>query len=532
MKNLTLCIIAGCLLFGCQAGDQRDTATQLQPADTVISDTIQYHPVRIDRQGNILPWFSANLGQSYDTVLSLVWNFWKHMELDSNGVKYYMNHQVWKPEHDMRGIGGDQISMALSSWRLYYAYTGDESLVENMRYMADYYLEHGLSDSTDAWPDIPYPYNTEVHSGIYDGDMRDGKGITQPDKAGSFGHELVRLYRITGDEKYLHAAGRIADCLAGHTRQGNSTRSPLPFRVNARTGETGHLYNNNQSGTVIESAGYTTNWTGTLMLFEEMEKMDPERSTTYRNAYHIILEWMKTYPLRNNKWGPFFEDIPGWSDTQTNATTFAMFIMQHRDKFPDWQDDVKGIIKWAHAELGNNEYAKYHVEVMNEQTVYRVPGNSHTSRQSSVELMYTALTGDSTYYQNAIRALNWATYTVDHDGKNRYIRDDIWLTDGYGDYVRHYLRAMAAAPVLAPDNENHLLCASSTVTDISYDRDGILVHTFGPADEITFRLVRKPRRIIVSGSRLETDHSEWTPLDSGGVLRLHDLPGTEIRIGT
>ena len=49
-----------------------------------------------------------------------------------------------------------------------------------------------------------------------------------------------------------------------------------------------------------------------------------------------------------------------------------------------------------------------------------------------------------------MRRLNWATYSVDADGKNRYPNDDIWLTDGYGDYVRHYLRAMASFPELAP----------------------------------------------------------------------------------
>jgi hypothetical protein len=38
-------------------------------------------------------------------------------------LKYYINHQVWKPEHDMRGLGGDQFNMALSSWALLYAYT-------------------------------------------------------------------------------------------------------------------------------------------------------------------------------------------------------------------------------------------------------------------------------------------------------------------------------------------------------------------------------------------------------------------------
>ena len=63
---------------------------------------------------------------------------------------------------------------------------------------------------------------------------------------------------------------------------------------------------------------------------------------------------MKTFPLKTNKWGPFFEDIPGWSDTQTNAITFAMFILQHPDLFPDWKNEVKGIIDWTYRELGNH----------------------------------------------------------------------------------------------------------------------------------------------------------------------------------
>ena len=37
--------------------------------------------------GSILPWFSADRGSSYDTVMMLVWHFWKNMETDSNGLE-------------------------------------------------------------------------------------------------------------------------------------------------------------------------------------------------------------------------------------------------------------------------------------------------------------------------------------------------------------------------------------------------------------------------------------------------------------
>jgi hypothetical protein len=507
-------------------------------ADTVlVSDTIQYHPVRINKtDGSILPWFSSDKGRSYDTVLMLVWHFWKNMETDSNGLKYYLNHQVWRPEHDVRGIGGDQTSMALSSWALLYAYTGDPEIIDNMVYLADNYLARSLSKSGDRWPYIPYPYNTDVHSGIYDGDMRNGKDVTQPDKAGTFGYELVNLFKITGDNKYLDAAIRIAQTLSSKITKGDSIKSPLPFRVNAVTGETGSLFDNNDNSRKVRPALYTTNWTGTMMLFEELKKLDQVNAIMYGRSFDIFLEWMKEYPLFSNKWGPFFEDIPGWSDTQTNAVSFAMFIMNHRELFPSWKKDVKSIFDWTYRELGNNEYQKYKVTVMNEQTVYRVPGNSHSSRQASVELMYAELSGDTSYTENAVRTLNWATYTVASDGRNRYIRDDIWLTDGYGDYVRHYLRAMAVRPDLSPEGENHLLGSSSVVRSISYSGSSIDYQTYDTVSTEILRLTMKPAAVKMGNIRLpETEDTElqgwcWLPLESGGVLKINKKEKSEVAI--
>jgi hypothetical protein len=87
--------------------------------------------------------------------------------------------------------------------------------------------------------------------------------------------------------------------------------------------------------------------------------------------------------------------------------------------------------------------------------------------------MWAEAAKDPSRKAQAVRNLSWATYMVDTDGKNRYYRDDVWLTDGYGDYVRHYLRAMAAAPELAPRDQNHLLRTSSVVRSIRYGGDAI-----------------------------------------------------------
>jgi len=515
--------------------------------DTILSDKIIYHFVRVDNNGDILPWHSANLGESYDHVLNLVWNFWKNMELDSNGMKYYMNHQVWKPKHDKRGLGGDQIMMALSSWDLYYNYTGDESIIENMKYMADYYLAHSLSSPNSKWPDLPYPYNTVVESGIYDGDMILGKGYLQPDKAGSFGFELVHLYKKTGDGKYLDSAIKIANTLAAKVQPGDNDNSPWLFKVNAETGEAGILVENAtwyegmdkdlaKSNPKSKKSSYTTNWTGTLGLFTELINLHKGNTDAYKKAFDITIEWLKTYPAKTNKWGPFFEDVPRWSDTQVNAITYAMYIMEHQDLDPDWKESVKNIFQWVYKELGNKKYLKYGVIPIDEQTAYRVPGNSHSTRQASMDLMYWEKSGDTTYVRNAIRQLNWATYMVDTDGKNFYPTNAIWMTDGYGDYVRHYLRAMAAAPQLAPDNASHLLRTSSIVKNIAYETAKISYTTFDNSSEEIFKLTKKPDEIKVNGVVLKkaVDNSSegwmYQSLDKGGVLKIKHTKGNKIEI--
>ncbi len=161
------------------------------------NEILVYHPIQTDKDGNIAPWYNADPAIAYDHDLHIIWNFWSNMRRDPNGLPYYMDHQVWnKNIDDPRGIGGDQFMMAISSWRLLYAYTGDENVKANIYFLVGYYLTHSLSPATCKWPDIPFPYNTLIYSGVYDGDMRNGKDVTQPDKAGSLGLELVHAYKI------------------------------------------------------------------------------------------------------------------------------------------------------------------------------------------------------------------------------------------------------------------------------------------------------------------------------------------------
>jgi len=543
-------VLQGILLIATSVG----LYGQIPYYDQTREGFLVFHPIATDSEGRIVPWMSADRGKAYDFVVRTVWDFWHSMRTDVNGLPYYMNHQVWRPENDPRGLGGDQFAMALSSWQLLYRYSGDERVKENMKFIADYYLTHSLSPSHARWPSLPFPYNTLIYSGFYDGDMVIGKDFTQPDKAGSFGFELVNLYKMTGNARYLDAAVAIANTLADHVEGGDADNSPLPFKVNVFTGEIGPQLSNRGNRQVTGRSSYTTNWAGTLELWLTLIDLREGRVNTYQQAFDRLLAWMIRYPMANAKWGPFFEDIPGWSDTQINAVTFARFILLHRNHFPDWKNQVRAILDWVYTELGDDSWTKYGVRVVREQTAYLTPGNSHTSRQAAAELLYASLSGDNSGKENAIRQLDWATYMVDGDGKNCYPRDEVWLTDGYGDYVRHYLRAMAAEPELAPSSSDHILDSTAILSQVDYSPDfnkrlsadvpadeaantRIFYRGFGPKSVETIRMATKPSRVLAGKEAiperrdLADEGWTWQAMESGGgLLRIRHDHAPEIRV--
>lgn len=493
------------------------------------AEVLVYHEIRTNSAGQILPWASDDPGTAYDHVIGLVWGFWRDLPDCPNGVPYVLQHMVWRPEHDQRGIAGSQPSMTLHSWSRLYAYTGDAEIEEDMIRIADYVLAHGLSSPDCQWPYLVFPYNTDVHSGVYDGDMMGqhvppALDVLQPDKAAWFGAELVDLYKRTADRRYLRAAVRIANTLVDKAIPGDDDHSPWPFRVHANTGEV--------------LSPYTTAWTGALRLFDGLVGLGVGQVDRYRETRRSVLGWMREFPLQSNKWGPFFEDVGIWSDTEINADTFALYLLENPAASPTWREDARGILDWTRSTFGNSQWAQYGVIAINEQTYYMAPGNSHTARHWSLELLYAEATGDVSGKDAAVRGLHWATYMVDFDGKNRYPNDDIWLTDGYGDYVQHYLRAMAAAPELSRAGASHILRSSSVVVDVAYFGERIVYRTFDAAAREVLRTAFTPALVLSGGVALprlgdaaDLEISEgWVHDGATGVLRIRHDTSASVQI--
>ncbi|HWB63897.1 MAG TPA: T9SS type A sorting domain-containing protein [Chitinophagales bacterium] len=495
---------------------------------TASAQVLVYHVIQKDSGGALIPWYSPNPGLSYDHDLQLIWNFWKNFP-STNGVKNYMTDHSYCGNQCGNKVGGDQFAMLLSSWALLYAYTGDTAIVNNMRYIADTYLAHSLSPFYYAWPNLPFPCNYgDNTSDTYDGDYLLGLGITQPDKAGSFGAELLNLYKITRDTNYLNAAVNIANTLADKVQAGSSSNSPYPFKIEAQGG----------SSVLSGSFNYTGNVVPTLRLFEDLAALNMGHVVKYDTAYNMIKRWVQAYPQQNNNWGNFFEDIYFPSNTEINAVTMAYYIMQHPGWSSTYKQDARSILNWTLNTLGSHAYDSLGVTAIYEQTVDLKEGGSHTSRFASAELLYSLITGDTSRREQAIRQLNWATYLCDTSGQVRFSPQEttVWLTDGYGDYVRHFIRAMYNYPTIAPYNANHLLGSTSVISFITYQPQEIFYSTFDDSASETLRLTSKPLKVTADGveiselQTLNTDGWTWTPYDSGGVLKVLHTHSHDVNI--
>ena len=127
------------------------------------------------------------------------------------------------------------------------------------------------------------------------------------------------------------------------------------------------------------------------------------------------------------------------------------------------------------------------------------------------------------------------------------------MTDGYGDYVRHYLRAMAWWPELAPSDQTHLLSSTSVIQLIEYhqnfnkfqmneapvsDKDKTLVN-YRTFDEKSIEIIRmpdKPGKVMVNQKEIsENDKNgeegwNWKSLGKGGILTVRHLNGNRITV--
>ena len=135
------------------------------------------HTVLLDAQGKILPWAPAKQSP-YDYFLRLRWDFIKTKvpmcpgpAPRSSYPQYYFYCAFWdrngrlEPDTWMNDVA-EKVPNWFESARLYYAYTGDASVMAIAQKLVEYSIDHGTSPSSFAWPNFPLYHDKCRRHGI------------------------------------------------------------------------------------------------------------------------------------------------------------------------------------------------------------------------------------------------------------------------------------------------------------------------------------------------------------------------------
>ena len=503
------------------------------------------HPVRLDAADKLLSWSTADA--PYAHVAAIAWQALEtKFPVQDNGLETWLANSRFDPvtfeginwPHNPAGL----YAMLTDSAVLWYAFSGDRAAVDVARRALDYQLSHGTTPEGWDWERVPYAsanagdvdYRGADDSWCDHCGRGDGAGVIEPDKVGELGFAYLQMFELTGHARFRDAAIACADALARHAREGDRRRSPWPFRVHAET------------GAALEE--YSANVVRALMLFEELGRLSLGDTEAYAQARSTALEWLLRVPMHDDAWSGYFEDIDIQSDPTQNpnqyaALSTARFLLAHPEADPAWRDHVAHLLTWTAQVFGVDtpaeRGAQFGAIVLSEQAHDMAKMGSHTARFGATSALWFEATGDVAARDLAARSLNWATYTCREDGVVAVGEDKEqgwWFSDGYGDYIRHFLVAMGAVPEWAPKRENHLLRSTSIVTGVEYAAGRVAWTTFDADATETLRLASRPAGVAVGGAPLaaredlDGDGFVVRPLAGGGVvLRVrHGSPGAVV----
>jgi hypothetical protein len=458
----------------------------------------------------------------------LAMDFIKDCPLDpTNGLPWYLQYSCFWTDPRSPTIWPDnpagKFAWAVTTLLKYFPYSGDASHIEIVRKMLDRLWEYRTPSHFD-WPDTPYA-SAHPGTGIYFGARADGVYVTEPDKVAQVGRAYIDFFELTGQKKYAEIGLRCAEVLARKIRHGDAAHSPWPFRVDVR------------DGNVVEE--YSAHMIPAVRLFEEITRLG---QGDYRSVRDQVWGWIEKYPLQNHIWKGYFEDIrldPGNENRdQLSPLETARYMLQNPGQFPHWRRAVQGLIDWVKNTFGGPPF--FGAIPIHEQQFCYFPMGSHTARFASLCALYAEQTADSEYAEQAIRTYNWASYMANEDGTVTVGVDrpdyynQCWFTDGYFDYVPHFIDGMAALANLAPADSDHMLRSDSVVQEIVYKPYEVSYRTFEVKGMQKLRLTFGPCRVLVDGRPLAQrkaigEDLGWT-LDSAHQVLMIRPGGREVII--
>ena len=501
---------------------------------TVDQPEIAGRPVQLDAQGKLLPWpMPDNIGYSYSSHVLTQWQIlWD--QYNRQRLPYYYccfdfdrtTFEMFPDEHWANSTGYLRAMLQGFVERLY-PYTGDPRTLTFLQDFVDYELENGLTPEGYAWPQVPYA-SANPGARRYTGWSAHGEDYIEPNVVGEDGYAYLRLYEMTGNTKYLWAAIRCADALLKNFKPGDEKNSPWPVRCYARDGRA-------EGGPM---GPYSANVIEPIMLFDELIRLGHGDVAGYARVRAGAWDWFQKYPLANNVWVGYFEDVvPSMENmNQVIPLEFARYVLLHPEKDPQWREHARRLIEWVKTTPKWPKYIVHGATVTTEQGnginfCCNLPNqccDSHTSRLAAVEALFYAKTGDASYQEAAYRSFNWVTYFQGlSGGAATPFGPQWWFTDEFTDGPRRVMDAFWAVPEWAPADESHLVGSSSVVTKISYGKGSVTYSTFDPQSIDVLRLDFVPEFVAAGGNAMvahqDLDQPGYVFDRSTHVLRIrHD----------
>jgi hypothetical protein len=530
------------------AGGQQPAAIELGSqvsAVTLVVDasSIAGRDVQLDGGGKLLPWpMAENVGFSYSSYFlsqwTIDWDQYNRQRLpyfyccfDFDRTTYEMT-----PDKNWANSTGYLRAMTQGFVERLYPYTGDAHTVEYLENFFDYEMAHGLTPVGYAYAQVPYP-SGNPGSARYTGWSSHGEDFIEPHVVGEDGYAYLRLYEMTGKTKYLREAILCAEALVKNFKPGDEKNSPWPYRCHGT------------DGSLKDGKGmfpYSANVVEPIMLFDELIRLKEGDVAAYVRVRAGAWDWLMKYPMQNNVWVGYFEDVPGSMEDMNNVIPLelARYLLLHPEKDVYWKTHARDLIEWVKTTPRWPKYEVHGALVTTEQGsgpkdfCCNLPNqccDSHSARLAAAEAFYYAKTGDVAYKDSAYRTYNWVTYWQGLPGKaHAPFSDQWWFTDQFADGPRRMMDAFWAVPEWAPADESHLVGSMSVVTKMAYGAGSVTYSTFDAVSTDVLRLNFVPETVSVGGRaiarRVDLQREGYTFDEASRVLRILHTSGRDVDV--
>src|SRR2546428_54093 len=485
------------------------------------------HDAVEDQYGVIAPWYRGQNGQfdfrvriAAETLKRYPWVGKDQAVLPGPA---YVYNGTWSidsdgkitvvPEKDWaNGDLGERAAFVLGSMIDYYRYSGDPVAFGIISVTADYLVGHCETSAEHGWPRMLISVPTmgvrygDCRLGPSD-DLKSGQGKMQLDIVAEVGLQLTRAYEMTGNMRWYEAAKHWADLLAENRRH---DPGQSPWGRYANNGG-GRGMNGEQTGGVVYILGF----------------LDEVIRTGYRGPNDSVVaardagrEYLREVLLPDwtvdDTWGRHFWDWENPVQTLFPTDLVPSYLMDHKDYFPNWKNDVRNILSLNLNHTGVSPLSNGDVY----SGAWAYPESSGCCGRS---LSYSPMELASVFARYGVEAkTEWAReiarrsqLLVTYDGlPNGQAMDNIdggslvdkdWFKIAHPMSLYFLLRTIAWQPeIMGANRENHLMRSSEVVKKVVYGKDQIRYSTFdAPGGSVdVLRLAYAPNSVTADGREL------------------------------